>query len=174
MSFEVQMCETMTVMEVDVAVVENEADILARYTLAIPLFNFLLATLPRDDGPSILSTALTALYQIAHADFLFVHLNDMLSVLRLWPDDVSASLIMNLLYRFGSNNCYRNVALFTFVGEFVVIRHDRPRHDVKFIGTIAFKHDSKFTGYIVSSGDTALGSVALVCGIGLYRSLEVA
>ena len=41
-------------------------------------------------------------------------------------------------------------------------------------GTIAFKHDSKFTGYIVSSGDTALGSVALVCGIGLYRSLEVA
>ncbi|ETW85327.1 hypothetical protein HETIRDRAFT_414361 [Heterobasidion irregulare TC 32-1] len=56
-----------------------------------------------------------------------------------------------------------------------VIRHDRPRHDVKFIaGTIAFKHDSKFNSYVVSSGDTALGSVALVCGIGLYRSLEVA
>ncbi|ETW85257.1 hypothetical protein HETIRDRAFT_448420 [Heterobasidion irregulare TC 32-1] len=55
-----------------------------------------------------------------------------------------------------------------------VIRHDRLKHDVRFIGTIAFKHDSKFTGYIVSSGDTALGSVALVCGIGLYRSLEVA
>ncbi|ETW85240.1 hypothetical protein HETIRDRAFT_168518 [Heterobasidion irregulare TC 32-1] len=55
-----------------------------------------------------------------------------------------------------------------------VIRHDRLKHDVKLIGTIAFKHDSKFTGRVVSSGDTALGSVALVCGIGLYRSLEVA
>ena len=43
-----------------------------------------------------------------------------------------------------------------------------------FAGTIAFKHDSKFTGRVVSSGDTTLGSVALVCGIGLYRSLEVA
>ena len=41
-------------------------------------------------------------------------------------------------------------------------------------GTIAFKHDSKFTGRVISFGDTALGSVALVCGIGLYRSLEVA
>ena len=41
-------------------------------------------------------------------------------------------------------------------------------------GTIAFKRDSKFTGCVVSSGDTTLGSVALVCGIGLYRSLEVA
>ena len=40
-------------------------------------------------------------------------------------------------------------------------------------GTIAFKHDSKFLGCSVSSGDTTLGSVALVCGIGLYRSLEV-
>ncbi|ETW85284.1 hypothetical protein HETIRDRAFT_309468 [Heterobasidion irregulare TC 32-1] len=55
-----------------------------------------------------------------------------------------------------------------------VIRHDRLKHDVKLIGTIAFKHDSNFTGRVVSSGDTALGSVALVCGIGLYRSLEVA
>ncbi|ETW85314.1 hypothetical protein HETIRDRAFT_101001 [Heterobasidion irregulare TC 32-1] len=110
----------MSVMEVDTTVVENEADILARYTLAMPLFNFLLVTLPRNDGPSILFTALTALYQITHAGFLFVHLNGIISVLRLWPDDVSASLIMNLLYRFGSNNCYRNVALFAFVGEFVV------------------------------------------------------
>ena len=41
-------------------------------------------------------------------------------------------------------------------------------------GTIAFKRDSKFTGCVVSSGDTTLGSVALVCGFGLYRSLEVA
>ena len=41
-------------------------------------------------------------------------------------------------------------------------------------GTIAFKHDSKFTGGVVSSGDTALGSVALVCGFALYHSLEVA
>ena len=43
-----------------------------------------------------------------------------------------------------------------------------------FAGTIAFKHDSKFTGCPVSSGDTTLESVALVCGIGLYHSLEVA
>ena len=41
-------------------------------------------------------------------------------------------------------------------------------------GTIAFKHDSKSTGCVLSSGDTALESVALVCGIGLCRSLEVA
>ena len=41
-------------------------------------------------------------------------------------------------------------------------------------GTIAFKHDSKFTGCSVSSGDTTLESVALICGIGLYRSQEVA
>ncbi|ETW85183.1 hypothetical protein HETIRDRAFT_448384 [Heterobasidion irregulare TC 32-1] len=71
----------MSVMEVGVAVVENEADIFARYTLAMPLFNFLLVTLPRNDGPSILFTALTALHQMTYAGF-FVHLNDMLSVLR--------------------------------------------------------------------------------------------
>ena len=97
MSFEVQMGEAMTVMEVDAAVVENEADILSRYTLAMPLFvrllfhpqfshaitqNFLLVTLPHNDGPSILFTALTALYQMTYVGF-FVHLNDIISVLRL-------------------------------------------------------------------------------------------
>ena len=87
----------MTVIEVHLAVVGNEADILARYTLAMPLFvrllfhpqfshaitqNFLLVTLPHNDGPSILFTALTALYQMTYAG-LFVHLNDMLTILRL-------------------------------------------------------------------------------------------
>lgn len=91
------MGEATSVMEVDTTVVENEADIFARYTLAMPLFvrllfhlqfshaitqNFLLVTLPRNDGPSILFTALTALYQMTYAGF-FVHLNDMLSILRL-------------------------------------------------------------------------------------------
>ena len=91
------MGKAMSVMEVDAAVVENEADILARYTLAMPLFlglllhsqfshaitqTFLLATLCRNDVPSILFNALTALYQMTYAGF-FVYPDDMLSVVRL-------------------------------------------------------------------------------------------
>ncbi|THG98054.1 hypothetical protein EW026_g4064 [Hermanssonia centrifuga] len=123
--------------------------ILVLYTLAMTLFNFLLACLFTNGGIAILLSALTALYQMTYAGF-FVHLNDIPPVLRWlqWlcplkytlealsvnevgsglmiqdtlqgvPVDVSASLIMNLLFGFGSNNYYRDVlALFAFIAGF--------------------------------------------------------
>ncbi|EJF62714.1 ABC transporter [Dichomitus squalens LYAD-421 SS1] len=113
--------------------------ILVLYTLAMTLFNFLLACLFRNGGIAILISALTALYQMTYAGF-FVHLNDIPPVLRWlqWlcplkynlealsvnevgsglmiedslegvPVNVSASLIMQTLFGFGENNYYRDV-----------------------------------------------------------------
>jgi ABC-type multidrug transport system permease subunit len=123
--------------------------ILVLYTLAMTLFNFLLATFFRNGGIAILLSALSALYQMTFAGF-FVHLNSIPPVLRWlqWlcplkytlealsvnevgsglmiqdtlqgvPIDVSASLIMDLLFGFGSNNYYRDVlVLFAFIAGF--------------------------------------------------------
>ncbi|KAI0333180.1 hypothetical protein GY45DRAFT_1320127 [Cubamyces sp. BRFM 1775] len=113
--------------------------ILVLYTLAMTLFNFLLACLFRNGGIAILISALTALYQMTYAGF-FVHLNDIPPVLRWlqWlcplkytlealsvnevgsglmiedslegvPVNVSAALIMQTLFGFGANNYYRDV-----------------------------------------------------------------
>ncbi|KAH8100236.1 ABC transporter [Cristinia sonorae] len=125
--------------------------ILVLYTLAMTLYNFLLACLFNNGGIAILLSALSALYQMTFAGF-FVHLNDIPPVLRWlqWlcplkytlealsvnevgsglmiqdtlqgvPVNVSASLIMNLLFGFGSNNYYRDVlVLFAFIAGFGV------------------------------------------------------
>ncbi|KAI0781450.1 ABC transporter [Trametes elegans] len=113
--------------------------ILVLYTLAMTLFNFLLACFFRNGGIAILISALTALYQMTYAGF-FVHLNDIPPVLRWlqWlcplkytlealsvnevgsglmiedslegvPVNVSAALIMQTLFGFGQNNYYRDV-----------------------------------------------------------------
>ncbi|KAI0713620.1 ABC transporter [Earliella scabrosa] len=113
--------------------------ILVLYTLAMTLFNFLLACVFRNGGIAILCSALTALYQMTYAGF-FVHLNDIPPVLRWlqWlcplkytlealsvnevgsglmiedslqgvPVSVSAALIMQTLFGFGENNYYRDV-----------------------------------------------------------------
>ncbi|TCD67979.1 hypothetical protein EIP91_011648 [Steccherinum ochraceum] len=123
--------------------------ILVLYTLAMTLWNFLLACFFKNGGIAILLSALSALYQMTFAGF-FVHLNDIPPVLRWlqWlcplkytlealsvnevgsgltiqdtlqgvPVDVSASLIMNLLFGFGANNYYRDVlVLFAFIAGF--------------------------------------------------------
>jgi len=125
--------------------------ILVLYTLAMTLWNFLLACVFTNGGIAILLSALSALYQMTFAGF-FVHLSDIPPVLRWlqWlcplkytlealsvnevgsglmiqdtlqgvPVDVSASLIMNLLFGFGSNNYYRDVlVLFAFIAGFGV------------------------------------------------------
>ncbi|PCH38575.1 ABC transporter [Wolfiporia cocos MD-104 SS10] len=113
--------------------------ILVLYTLAMTLWNFLLACLFRNGGIAILLSALTALYQMTYAGF-FVHLNSIPPVLRWlqWlcplkynlealsvnevgsglmiedtldgvPVDVSASLIMETLFGFKENAYYRDV-----------------------------------------------------------------
>ncbi|CCM05760.1 uncharacterized protein FIBRA_07993 [Fibroporia radiculosa] len=113
--------------------------ILVLYTLAMTLFNFLLACLFRNGGIAILLSALLALYQMTYAGF-FVHLGTIPPVLRWlqWlcplkytlealavnevgsglmiedsldgvPVDVSASLIMETLFGFGVDNYYRDV-----------------------------------------------------------------
>lgn len=123
--------------------------ILVLYTLAMTLYNFLLACLFRNGGVAILMSALSALYQMTYAGF-FVHLNSIPPVLRWlqWlcplkytlealsvsevgsglvikdtlegvPVNVSASLIMQLLFGFGVNNYYRDVlVLFAFIAGF--------------------------------------------------------
>ncbi|KAL5533512.1 hypothetical protein ACEPAF_5288 [Sanghuangporus sanghuang] len=125
--------------------------ILVLYSLAMTLFNFLLACLFQNGGVAILLSALTALYQMTFAGF-FVNLGDIPPVLRWlqWlcplkytlealsvnevgsgltisdtlqgvPVDVSASLIMQLLFGFGLNNYYRDVlVLFAFIAGFGV------------------------------------------------------
>ncbi|KAJ6500671.1 hypothetical protein C8R45DRAFT_76765 [Mycena sanguinolenta] len=125
--------------------------ILVLYTLAMTLFNFLLATFFYSGSIAILLSALTALYQMTFAGF-FVHLDSIPPVLRWlqWmcplkyclealavnevgsglmiqdtlsgvPINVSASLIMNLLFGFGDNNYYRDVlVLFAFIAGFGV------------------------------------------------------
>ncbi|THG93821.1 hypothetical protein EW145_g8270, partial [Phellinidium pouzarii] len=123
--------------------------ILVLYSLAMTLYNFLLACFFQNGGVAILLSALSALYQMTFAGF-FVHLGDIPPVLRWlqWlcplkyslealsvnevgsglmiqdtlqgvPVDVSASVIMQLLFGFGVNNYYRDVlVLFAFVAGF--------------------------------------------------------
>ncbi|KAF5367669.1 hypothetical protein D9757_010971 [Collybiopsis confluens] len=123
--------------------------ILVLYTLALTLFNFLLGTLFRNGGIAILLSALTALYQMTFAGFFVnlhsippvlrwlqwlcplkysleaLSVNEVGSGLVIQdtlegvPVDVSASLIMNLLFGFGLNNYYRDVLiLFGFIAAF--------------------------------------------------------
>ncbi|TDL20128.1 hypothetical protein BD410DRAFT_829832 [Rickenella mellea] len=123
--------------------------ILVLFSLAMTLFNFLLACTFRNGGIAILLSALTGLYQMTFAGF-FVHLNSIPPVLRWlqWicplkyalealsvnevgaglqikdtlqgvPVDVSASLIMQLLFGFVLNSYYRDVlVLFAFIALF--------------------------------------------------------
>jgi ABC-type multidrug transport system ATPase subunit/ABC-type multidrug transport system permease subunit len=126
--------------------------ILVLYTLAMTLFNFLLGTLFRNGGIAILLSALTALYQMTYAGFFVhldsippvlrwlqwlcplkycleaLSVNEVGSGLMIQdtlqgvPVDVSASLIMNLLFGFGENNYYRDVlVLFAFIAGFGVL-----------------------------------------------------
>ncbi|KAJ8091117.1 hypothetical protein PM082_024598 [Marasmius tenuissimus] len=125
--------------------------ILVLYTLAMTLFNFLLGTLFHNGGIAILLSALTALYQMTYAGFFVhlnaippvlrwlqwlcplkycleaMAVNEVGSGLMIQdtlqgvPVNVSASLIMNLLFGFGSNNYYRDVlVLFAFIAGFGV------------------------------------------------------
>ncbi|KIJ30315.1 hypothetical protein M422DRAFT_187276 [Sphaerobolus stellatus SS14] len=126
--------------------------ILVLYTMAMTLFNFLLGCLFRNGGIAILLSALTALYQQTYAGFFVhlnsippvlrwlqwlaplkytleaLSVNEVGSGLMIKdtlqgvPISVSASLIMNLLFGFGSNNYYRDVlVLFAFVAGFVLM-----------------------------------------------------
>ncbi|KAF7353753.1 putative ATP-dependent permease [Mycena venus] len=123
--------------------------ILVLYTLAMTLFNFLLGTFFHNGGIAILLSALSALYQMTFAGFFVhlnsippvlrwlqwlcplkycleaLAVNEVGSGLMIEdtlsgvPVDVSASLIMNLLFGFGSNNYYRDVlVLFAFIAGF--------------------------------------------------------
>ncbi|KAF7359175.1 Abc transporter [Mycena sanguinolenta] len=125
--------------------------ILVLYTLAMTLFNFLLGTFFRNGGIAILLSALTALYQMTFAGFFVhldsippvlrwlqwmcplkycleaLAVNEVGSGLMIQdtlsgvPINVSASLIMNLLFGFGDNNYYRDVlVLFAFIAGFGV------------------------------------------------------
>ncbi|KAJ6606274.1 hypothetical protein DFH09DRAFT_1119732 [Mycena vulgaris] len=120
--------------------------ILVLYTLAMTLYNFLLGTLFHNGGIAILLSALSALYQMTFAGFFVhlnsippvlrwlqwlcplkycleaLAVNEVGSGLMIQdslqgvPVDVSASLIMTLLFGFGANNYYRDVlVLFAFI-----------------------------------------------------------
>ncbi|KAF9023043.1 hypothetical protein BDZ89DRAFT_1093146 [Hymenopellis radicata] len=109
--------------------------ILVLFTLALTLFNFLLGALFQNGGVAILLSALTALYQMTFAGFFWLcplkyclealAVNEVGSGLMIQdslagvPVNVSASLIMNTLFGFGSNNYYRDVlVLFAFIAGF--------------------------------------------------------
>ncbi|KAI0081441.1 hypothetical protein K474DRAFT_1656588 [Panus rudis PR-1116 ss-1] len=123
--------------------------ILFLYTLAMTLYNFLLGCLFTNGGIAILLSALSALYQMTFAGFFVhlndippvlrwlqwlcplkytleaLAVNEVGSGLMIQdtlqgvPVNVSASLIMNLLFGFGSNNYYRDVlVLFAFIAGF--------------------------------------------------------
>ncbi|KIK59076.1 hypothetical protein GYMLUDRAFT_44816 [Collybiopsis luxurians FD-317 M1] len=123
--------------------------ILVLYTLALTLFNFFLGTLFRNGGIAILLSALSALYQMTFAGFFVhlnsippvlrwlqwlcplkycleaLSVNEVGSGLLIQdtlegvPVNVSATLIMNLLFGFGENNYYRDVlVLFAFIAGF--------------------------------------------------------
>ncbi|KAK0185967.1 hypothetical protein F5146DRAFT_163180 [Armillaria mellea] len=125
--------------------------VLFLYTLAITLFNFLLGALFRNGGIAILLSALSALYQMTFAGFFVhlgaippvlrwlqwlcplkycleaLSVNEVGSGLMIEdslegvPVNVSATLIMNLLFGFGSNNYYRDVlVLFAFIAGFSI------------------------------------------------------
>ncbi|KAI0345048.1 hypothetical protein BDW22DRAFT_1353889 [Trametopsis cervina] len=123
--------------------------ILVLYTLAMTLFNFLLGCLFTNGGIAILLSALTALYQMTYAGFFVhlndippvlrwlqwlcplkytleaLSVNEVGSGLMIQdslsgvPVNVSASLIMTLLFGFGANNYYRDVLVqFAFIAGF--------------------------------------------------------
>ncbi|KAJ7460877.1 hypothetical protein B0H11DRAFT_2057212 [Mycena galericulata] len=123
--------------------------ILVLYTLAMTLYNFLLGTLFTNGGIAILLSALSALYQMTFAGFFVhlnsippvlrwlewlaplhycleaLAVNEVGSGLLIQdtlqgvPVDLSASLIMDLLFGFGGNNYYRDVlVLFAFIAGF--------------------------------------------------------
>jgi hypothetical protein len=123
--------------------------ILVLYTLGMTLFNFLLGTLFNNGGIAILLSALTALYQMTFAGFFAhlssippvlrwlqwfcplkftleaLCVNEVRSGLMIQdklqgvPVNVSATLIMQLLFGFGLNNYYRDVlVLFAFIAGF--------------------------------------------------------
>ncbi|KAK0492058.1 hypothetical protein EDD18DRAFT_1080115 [Armillaria luteobubalina] len=123
--------------------------VLFLYTLAITLFNFLLGALFHNGGIAILLSALSALYQMTFAGFFVhlgaippvlrwlqwlcplkycleaLSVNEVGSGLMIEdslegvPVNVSATLIMNLLFGFGSNNYYRDIlVLFAFIAGF--------------------------------------------------------
>ncbi|KAG6816110.1 hypothetical protein H0H87_008567 [Tephrocybe sp. NHM501043] len=125
--------------------------ILVLFTLAMTLFNFLLGALFQNGGVAILISALTALYQMTFAGFFVhlndippvlrwlqwlcplkytleaLSVNEVGSGLLIEdtlqgvPVSISASLIMNMLFGFGSNNYYRDVlVLFAFIAGFAV------------------------------------------------------
>ncbi|KAF9009506.1 hypothetical protein BDQ17DRAFT_1348227 [Cyathus striatus] len=123
--------------------------ILVLFSMAMALYNFLLGTLFRNGGIAILLSALSALYQMTFAGFFVhlndippvlrwlqwlcplkycleaLSVNEVNSGLMIVdtlqgvPVDISASLIMNLLFGFGTNNYYRDVlVLFAFIAGF--------------------------------------------------------
>ncbi|EKM83122.1 hypothetical protein AGABI1DRAFT_98017 [Agaricus bisporus var. burnettii JB137-S8] len=125
--------------------------VLVLYSMAMTLFNFLLGTLFQNGGIAILLSALSALYQMTFAGFFVhlnsippvlrwlqwlcplkynleaLSVNEVGSGLLIQdtlegvPVNVSASLIMNLLFGFGSNNYYRDIlVLFAFIAGFGV------------------------------------------------------
>ncbi|KAG2139030.1 hypothetical protein DEU56DRAFT_801366 [Suillus clintonianus] len=120
--------------------------VIALYTLVMTLFNFLLGTLFRNGGIAILLSALSALYQMTYAGFFVhlssippvlrwlqwlcplnytleaISVNEVGSGLMIQdtlqgvPVNVSATLIMQLLFGFGLNHYYRDVlVLFAFI-----------------------------------------------------------
>ncbi|KAG0706465.1 hypothetical protein DFH29DRAFT_151920 [Suillus ampliporus] len=120
--------------------------IIVLYTLVMTLFNFLLGTLFRNGGIAILISALSALYQMTYAGFFVhlgsippilrwlqwlcplnyaleaISVNEVSSGLMIQdtlqgvPVNVSAVLIMQLLFGFGLNHYYRDVlVLFGFI-----------------------------------------------------------
>ncbi|KAG2020925.1 multidrug resistance protein 1 [Coprinopsis cinerea AmutBmut pab1-1] len=123
--------------------------ILVLYSLAMTLFNFLLGTCFQNGGVAILLSALSALYQMTFAGFFVnlsdippvlrwlqwiaplkytleaLAVNEVDSGLMIEdtlegvPVNVSAALIMQLLFGFGLDNYYRDVLiLFGFIAGF--------------------------------------------------------
>ncbi|KAH0830148.1 ABC-2 type transporter-domain-containing protein [Lanmaoa asiatica] len=126
--------------------------ILVLYTLVMTIFNFLLATLFHNGGIAILISALTALYQMTYAGFFVhltsippvlrwlqwlcplkytleaLSVNEVGSglviedVLQGVPVNISASLIMQMLFGFDPSSYYRDVlVLFGFIAGFGII-----------------------------------------------------
>ncbi|KAG8967053.1 hypothetical protein FRC03_010801 [Tulasnella sp. 419] len=126
--------------------------ILVLFALAMALFNFLLASVFRNGGIAILLSALFNLYTMTFAGFFVnlndippvlrwlqwlcplkycleaLSVNEVGSGLMIEdtlqgvPVNVSAQLIMELLFGFGANNYYRDVlVLFAFIAGFAVM-----------------------------------------------------
>jgi len=125
--------------------------IIVLYTLVMTLWNFLLAIVFENGGIATLISALSALYQMTYAGFFVhlnsippvlrwlqwlcplkyaleaLSVNEVGSGLMIVdnlegvPVDISASVIMNLLFGFSADAYYRDVLVFcAFIGGFVV------------------------------------------------------